>query len=101
MELAGKESRELEKTRGHLLSAVLKLAAGHGTLQERLVRIYHEELSQISPNPGLPGSMQGAYREIMSELSNLSSRTDHTDAARAARLAKQIVILYDRIAQEL
>lgn len=85
----------------HLLSAVLRLGADEGTVDERLREAYAKGLRRISRNPSLPDHLRQEYEQLMSELDHLFGSGDEIDIRRASRLAKRVVALYDHVNKEL
>ena len=85
----------------HLFSAVLRLGADEGTVDERLREAYRGGLARISAGAGLPQNLQTEYAKLMEELDQLFREGAAVDVKRASRLAKRVVALYDRVSKEL
>lgn len=92
---------ELITTWRHLFSAVLRLGADEGTVDQRLREAYQGGLARIAANPELPENLQTEYAKLMDELDQLFDQGDAIDVKRASRLAKRVVALYDRVSKEL
>lgn len=85
----------------HLFTAVLRLGANEGTVDQRLREAYRGELVPIARNGGLPDHLQPEYAQLMAALEDLLEDEDKIDTRRASRLAKRVVKLYDRVSREL
>lgn len=85
----------------HLFSAVLRLGADEGTVDQRLREAYQGGLARIPRDAALPGNLQTEYAKLMAELEDLFNGDGKVDMRRASRLAKRVVALYDRVSKEL
>lgn len=85
----------------HLFSAVLALSTDGGPVERRLKEAYRGSLQKISSNPDLPSHLREDFEKLMEELTDLFAGHNQSDGKRASYLAKQVVVLYDRVTKEL
>lgn len=82
-------------------AAVNTLGADVGTIEQRLRKVYQNELRQLSGNSGLPDPVRTDYEELMADLSGLLEQPGDIDRDRASRLARRVVALNERLINEL
>ena len=87
--------------RRYLSAAVNTLGADVGTIEQRLRKVYQNELRQLSGNSGLPDPVRTDYEELMADLSGLLEQPGDIDRDRASRLARRVVALNERLINEL
>lgn len=93
-----------------LFSAVLILASGTGTIQERLAQAYEAGLHNLLAEPDLPQSIKNDVHTLASQIQTLllgNARQQPVHAMRdailridhraAAEIARRIVATYDKI----
>ncbi len=84
----------------HLFSAVLALGARTTSVQHRLRSAYVNELLRLSPQHDLPQELRAEFQTLMEDLGQMYHAGERADEKQAARLAKQVVVLYDRITRQ-
>lgn len=84
----------------HLFSAVLALGARATSVQHRLRTAYADELLRLSPQDDLPAELRADFEALMEELAKMYNDGEKADEKRASHLAKQVVVLYDRITRQ-
>lgn len=91
---------DLLKSWRHLFSAVLALGARASSVEHRLHAAYVNELLRLSPQEDLPNELRGDFQALMDELAKMYTDGDRADEHNASRLAKQVVVLYDRVTRQ-
>lgn len=91
---------DLLKSWRHLFSAVLALGARASSVEQRLHAAYINELQRLSAHDDLPRELRADFQALMSELETMYAEGDRADEKRASRLAKQVVVLYDRVTRQ-
>lgn len=84
----------------HLFSAVLALGARASSVEYRLRAAYINELQRLSPHEDLPKELRADFAALMNELATMYNNPDRADEQKACRLAKQVVVLYDRVTRQ-
>lgn len=84
----------------HLFSAVLALGARATSVQHRLRSAYVNELLRLSPHDDFPRELRAEFQTLMDELGQMYHAGERADDKEASRLAKQVVVLYDRITRQ-
>lgn len=86
--------------RQRLITATEDLAAGSGSVQQRLANVYTSFLSRIDPASDLPGMLVDEFIAVTNELTAKGAIDDtvaRMDDGRAKRLARTIVDLAFRL----
>ncbi|MFP5348459.1 MAG: hypothetical protein ACLGHO_01280 [Gammaproteobacteria bacterium] len=84
----------------HLFSAVLALGARASSVEYRLRAAYVNELQRLSPHEDLPKELRADFAALMNEIATMYNNPDRADEQKASHLAKQVVVLYDRVTRQ-
>lgn len=85
----------------YLSAAVNTLGADVGAIEQRLRKVYQNELRHLSGNSGLPDPIRTDYEELMADLSGLLEQPGDVDLDRASHLARRVVAFNERVISEL
>jgi hypothetical protein len=84
----------------HLYFAVLALSTDAGAIEERL-RIAYSAISQIPPPHDGSSYLKDELHKLSVDLADFLRDGQVVDAKRASRIAKQIVMLYDKVTKDV
>ena len=91
--------RDPSRATTELYRGVLVLAAGAGTIEQRLGEAFHAHLGRVSAS-ALPPDMHDEWNAIQEELLAMypaPGRTHRVDFERSSELARRIILIYDAL----